>query len=466
MKKDRKHLLYIIAVFILLLIPFAGMSFWATNETAEKTKMVPFPQVMKDGKLNVNFFTGLGNYFEDHFAFREYFVTANAKLRGEILGSGAGDDVIIGKNDWLYYNGVIDDFLGKEQLTDRQLYMIARNLKQMQQYCLNHGSQFLFAAPPNKSSVYPENMPDRYLKSDSSNYSRLFPILKDEGVHAIDLQQIFSKESDQLYYKRDTHWNNQGAMLAYQKIMEAFDLPHETYLNVPAEKEQSHLGDIDIMRYPKAAEAEETTIYPEFFDTADDVTDYMAPWIETSNAGKTNQLLMYRDSFGEQLLPFMAGEFQQSFFTRYVPYNLLDVKELQPTHVVIERAERTLPKLLEDISIMEGVPEDIKSGPQIETNSAMDVKKSGDYYLFTGTADKDYIKEKTCIYLTVRDAKGNSSSYEAMYVKKKDTEGYQLYLSSSQLLTDQVHISVAAVTGDDVKIVLSRELNLPEIKEK
>ena len=85
MKKKIWYLIYIAAVLIFVLIPFAGMSVAATNETTENKELVEFPELRREGTWNSNFLGDLGVYFEEHFAFRQELVAANALLRGRII---------------------------------------------------------------------------------------------------------------------------------------------------------------------------------------------------------------------------------------------------------------------------------------------------------------------------------------------------------------------------------------------
>ena len=110
MKKKIWYLIYIAAVLIFVLIPFAGMSVAATNETTENKELVEFPELRTDGTWNPHFLGDLGVYFEEHFAFRQELVAANALLRGRLLGVSASDQVLVGKDGWLYYTGTLDDY--------------------------------------------------------------------------------------------------------------------------------------------------------------------------------------------------------------------------------------------------------------------------------------------------------------------------------------------------------------------
>ena len=170
-------------------------------------------------------------------------------------------------------------------------------------------------------------MPYYYQKGDESNLEMLTERFQQEEISYIDLYEAFQEKEEVLYFQRDSHWNNQGALLAYRNFMEKVGKDYETYLNAPFDVEKVHSGDLDEMLFPKAVQKEDDY----FYDTAsnfvyvNEVKDNMDSWIETENPNAIGSILMYRDSFGERLLPFVAGEFEKGYFSRLVPYNLLHI---------------------------------------------------------------------------------------------------------------------------------------------
>lgn len=41
----KRYLIYIIFVWVILMIPFAGMTFWPTTTTSENTELAKWPEV-------------------------------------------------------------------------------------------------------------------------------------------------------------------------------------------------------------------------------------------------------------------------------------------------------------------------------------------------------------------------------------------------------------------------------------
>lgn len=452
----------IVVVFILL-IPFAGMTFWATNETTENTVLAEWPHLVEKGEWNQDYLADMGTYFEDHFAFRQNFVTANALIYGKVFGTSATDQVVVGEDDWLYYSGTLDDYSGKNLLSQREQYAVVHNLKTIQEYVESKGSQFVLMIAPNKNSLYDENMPYYYQEGSETNLDILSEMLKEAGVSYLDLYELLDEQEEVLYFKRDSHWNNKGAVLVYNAMMNRFEKSHETYLNVPYTLEKIHSGDLDEMLYPLAVELEEEYVYDKArnYSYLTDVVDDMDDWIETENQEKDGTLLMYRDSFGESLLPFLADEFGKGYFSRLVPYNLTQVELYQADYVVIERVERRISAFAEEAPIMNALQTENVLGLEAKTDTTLNLEKNASYFLISGQVDENYISEDTEIFVSIRNNETMETiTYVPFYTITEDGDGngYQMYLNDTLFPeSDSVHINVIVQNAGENRIVVSKD---------
>ena len=99
------------------------------------------------------------------------------------------------------------------------MFNAVSNIKAMEKYVEGKGKKFVLTIAPNKNTLYPENMPNNYKKvSEKNNLSKLEKVLKKEKINYVDLKSVFKNEDEVLYLKRDSHWNNKGALLAYNSI--------------------------------------------------------------------------------------------------------------------------------------------------------------------------------------------------------------------------------------------------------
>ncbi len=451
---NRKGLLFfIVLVFVVLLVPLAGMNFWATTETTENTPLAEIPSAFtEENKPNLYYLSDWGNYFEDRFAFRPHLVTANALLHSKIFGQSATDQVVIGKDGWLFYGGTLSDYQGKNLLSQRDWFCLIHNLQLMQEYIEGQGSHFLLTIAPNKNSLYGKYMPSRYSKGELKNIDVLSEKLQEGGINYIDLYELFKKNKTPLYFKKDSHWHNKGAVLAYRVFMEAMGKKHETYLNVPCIEKKIHVGDLEEMLYPKATEPENDYVYQKERKFQCETTDYMTEWIETTNSEKEQTLLMYRDSFGESLLPFLAEEFNKGYFSRLVPYHLTQTEYYRPDYVIIERVERRLSSFAEEAPIMPAPKRENRLSLKTETKSEATIKTEGSYLSVGGTVDKSLIHEESKILVEIISADGKRNTYEPFYLTEN---GFQLYLKEETVPVGTLQINILTELSNQSVIICS-----------
>ena len=452
MKKKAASLFYVGIVLALCLLPLLGMGFASVEQTTENRDLAEWPKLVTKGGLNTGYLEGIGTWFTDRFAFRQELVTADARLRGSVFGVSAEDDVIFGRNGWLYYEATLDDYQHKNPVSERMLFNMAHNTALMQEYTESLGRTFVFTIAPNKNTLYGDNMPARYKHTveAQSDMERLVPWLEREKVNYVDLYALFAGRDDVLYYARDSHWNQEGALMVYNALLDACGKAHETWADREAEPVSDYLGDLNLMLYPLGAEPEPDLSYQKYFtwsySQGDDVED---DFIRTVCPSGSQNLLMYRDSFGNSLLPYMAEAFSQATFSKQVPYPMTDLINSSPDIVIVEKVERHLPTLGSVPPLMSGLRRTLSEEPvPAESDTAVRLTKEGSYWKLTGVADEKYLDTDSRIFVEVGDG-ANSGVYEAFCVDaavngRSSDYGFILYLSEIMLDGSSFDVRVIA----------------------
>lgn len=470
MKNKKFCWIYLSCVLVLLVLPFAAMSVAPTMETTENKKLAELPQLFENGKWNFQFLSDCGTYFEDHFAFRQELVGGNAKLISEIFQTSVTEKVVYGTEGWLYYNGTLDDYQGTNLLSERSLFNIAHNLSMMQGMTEAMGAQFYYTIAPNKNTLYDEHMPYYYSRGTESNLENLIPYLEEEQVHYIDLKNTFEKEDEILYLKRDSHWNNKGAVLAYNTLLDAMGRKHEDYSDVICEQREDYIGDLNKMMFPVGAEPEKNYYYfkPDTYEYINDADNVEDDLIEAKNTSGSGSILVYRDSFGNTLFPLLANEFEDTYFTKLLPYSLSDVAAYQPDYVLVERVERRIASVIEKPPIMQGPSVTIFSEQEAETDTTINVKESGSYLVIEGTIDPEYLETKSRIYVSVYPSgQPDGKAYEAFGVltdpnnQQKNCDcGYQLYLMEKNVPADTDYDIEIITVGEKGSCTVAKRTNI------
>ena len=343
---------------------------------SEKRKLARLPFLELNLKSLTDFPDGFEKYYNDHFGLREKFVLAYNFLYFKILRKSNLPSVTVGPGEWLFYNseGVLLDYLGLMQHQPDQYEIWKRTLEDRQEWFVKQGILYLFAVAPSKMMIYPEKLPDRVRKKAGTPVlDELEQYLAKSSTFTgyVDLRSdlLEAKQKQQVYFRTDTHWNPDGAYVAYLSIMERIKEWFPDVRIVPQsslKKNPSiHSGDICIsmnLANIISEEADKTEISPAC--TTEDyvkMREFVHPnsefagnanYLPIKNGCKGNPVkaLIIHDSFGLFLRPYFNETFGEVIYSHYV--DLKDLKGLikteKPDVVIDVRTARNLYGMLEE----------------------------------------------------------------------------------------------------------------------
>lgn len=470
--KKSASIVYVAVCLFLCTLPFAGMLVARTDVTTENRTLAEFPQIQEEGKWNIDYLQEAGDYFEDHFAFRSLLVTMDSVIQSKIFGVSNMDTVLAGKDGWLYYTATLNDYLGTDTLSERGVYNMVHNISLLQQYVEERGAKFLLTIPPNKNSLYGENMPyyagDKV--SDVNNITLLKPELEKYEISYEDLFTVFSESNETLYLRQDSHWNHKGAVLAYNTILNRLSLEHETYETIENVRTKTTYGDLNKMLYPLDFAPEWDYSYKKemtyrYVTETESVED---AWIETENADGEGSLLMFRDSFGNTLLPLMADTFQTGYFTKSQPYAIESyIERYHPEYVIVEKVERNIVDFAKEPPIMTGPVVTIEAQAEaVETSTEIVMAESEydtAYWEIKGQIDSAYMKPDMKIYVHMEVGE-TITDYEAFTVTTSDSDnGYLLYIPKKQLMEEDIRLEILTESDGKLQSVATKQFQRSEL---
>ena len=466
----RRNLAYIALMLCICMLPSAGMLlFGPTVETRENRTLAKWPGLTDESgrRLNVRLLSEAGEWVTDHFALKNEMVTANAAVRADVFHVSASDKVILGREGWLYYASSLDDYRGANLMSRRALFNLAHTMGMTARLLEKKGISFLFAAAPNKNTIYPDFMPyyDRAVVSDRRNLDALGRLLAEEEVPFADLKTLLQEqaadmeEGQYLYHKRDSHWTSLGAAMAMDAMLTKLGKIHAGLDAMPWHTEKDFEGDLDRMLFPLAVTPDEEVYFDraEAFAYVTDTESTFDPWIRTINPSREGSLMMYRDSFGNAMVPLFAQEYENAYFSRGEPSNMTNLADLGIDTVIILRAERFLPEMAGVPPLIEAEPV-LPDRPVIEAQGAdaadassllLSVRQDSGLYRLTGALPQDVLEDDAGIYIQVN----GEICYEAFpccietYEGISDT-GFAINLSPLRLIPGVDRIGILVETGE------------------
>lgn len=461
---NKKALSFVAICLVMCMIPSVGMLFFPTEKSTENKPMAESPEILTDdGKLNISVLQDCGDYFNDRIALRNQMIFADAKIQTGLFSESNINSVIYGKNGWLYYSSTLDDYLCRNTMSERELFNLAHNLSIVEDYLSNRDIDFVFTVPPNKNTLYGENMP--YYCSDkvnsAHNAKRLKSYLEKEGVSYLDLFDLFEAQNETLYLMRDSHWNMKGACLAYNSVMDFLNKEHNDYKNTKPVIEKTANGDLNKMLYSFYGKTEDNYSYglAQNYTYVNDVSGVDDGWIVTENKSGNGTLLMFRDSFADTLIPFISNEFKTAYYSKGLP-NAFEryIEQDVPDCVVIEKVERNITDYLNTPPILTPPTGELPANITIaNTNSDVTAEEclyDTNYFTVSGTVDSERITDTSEILVGVGD-----TLYRAYHTGEN---GFVLYLKKSDFAEDSLSVDVFAVDGENSARMLSASLALPK----
>ena len=366
------------AAFILfLLVPLLLFLFGPKKEisTAEKRKLADFPHPGTDIAELSRFPADFDAYYNDHFGLRDQLVKFNNALFLRLFKVSPSNAVVQGKNGWFFYTGegVLEDFFGQREADLVALEKYGSVLTDRRDWLAGLGVRYLFVPVPNKIGIYQENLPKRVRGNRGrSFYEQFFPFLTEDTDFrdTIDLYTYFQekKQEWEVYFKTDTHWNNDGAMLAYNRIMihcrRWFPNLQPIREKDIVRKNVQYSGDLAIMLNQKGRVTEEVPIvslkdpcasgknnrHPASLkELKTSITDDVRRLpVENGCPDKELTALVIHDSFGRFLHRYFNEDFKKVIYSQFISFNDLQgliIKE-QPDIVIDLWVARNLHRAL------------------------------------------------------------------------------------------------------------------------
>ncbi len=452
----KKYFVFFYNVLFLVLCAVPGIMLFFTSseeDTSENRRLAEKPELSdENGKFNRDWNTQVQAYVSDHFGFRRKLVEWDSALKAELFHVSAEEDVIIGKDEWLFYTPTLNDYLGRATVSELGLNNIIYNLELMQTYAESKDSYMLTAIVPNKNTIYPMYMPDyeRNFGTDG-NLNQLQSLLSNSNVHYVNLSEALKKEAESqnwalpIYYQRDTHWNAIGALIGYRTIMEHSGYPYQNFSEASYCIEKNHKGDLQNMLFPNSEVLDENAVYDIDFDflyqghhiDANDIT------INTVNSNGTGSLLMFRDSFGEAVIPYFSQNFKNVRYSRARPNPLYHLKNDHFDLVILEIVERNIAWLQKEAPVHSAVKADFV--PEADEQGSAECfidRETSPYIQFYGTVQlPENLKTAPEYIFTLTNSTGQVYAYQAYHCYEADKlnsseildNGWSLYISETEL---------------------------------
>jgi hypothetical protein len=269
-------------------------------------------------------------YVADHFPIRRHLIGVLNRLR-MLAGVSGSNRVIVGRDGWLFFDD--DTHLGAARgdppMSGPEIRTWLINLAGRTEYLRVRGTPYLVVTPPVKETIYPQVGPAWYRGPSRDRPAMFLPRLAQasgagEVIYLHPELAAATKAGQKTFSLHDTHWTGYGAYAGYVGLMTRLHamgltegpLPFSDFQRAP----NIGKGPRDLALMLGVSSFVDLD-YPHFDTRPGLVTgqtsylsakqDWTGPQVvDTDKAGKP-VLLMTRDSFSNELLPFLLPHFSR-----------------------------------------------------------------------------------------------------------------------------------------------------------
>jgi hypothetical protein len=311
-------------------------------------------------------------YVNDNFSFREPLLKLFHHLHFYVFKvSPHPDQTLVGREGWYFMSGKEKDiYEGRLNFTDetKKAFLSEWNRRKLIADSLDIGLYWVIA--PMKHYVYPEHLPFNIHKNETRRVNELCAFMEDNipGLVIDPMSGMLDfKESTKLFYQLDNHWNERSGYIATGILMDrikkdypdlAFDslpfiewkdsLVHAgIHHNVIGIESLSEIRQVPVIPNPRSVVA------PEYEFPLP--LGFAYPWeFERRFTSDTTQsklrVLFIRDSFGNQMVPFVKEMFSETVF-------IFDAWQYEMDEAILEQVKPDILIYLTSEPLLESVLE-------------------------------------------------------------------------------------------------------------
>ena len=303
-------------------------------------------------------------------------MVAKSRIK-EGAGPLTSHNVYIGKNDFMFMGETFPDSECTNLFNEHTLKRIASLAEKRREWAEENGKKFYILVCPDKATVYWDYLPSGLERAETTRLDQFISYMSENSeVPVIDVREELTaareEYGDELYYNYDTHWNSNGAFVAYTKMMKRIqeDFPsavlyrkndfnvkyYETYM-----KDMPYYlgyydsyydeGPVYSLKFGPAAvltEKESDGNYGQYIfceEWEDGYRDNLIHMKFKSKNESAPSLYMMRDSYAVSLVPFLKESFSESSFDWTYDFSCDEILDSGADVVVFEIVEKALDNL-------------------------------------------------------------------------------------------------------------------------
>ncbi len=351
-RPNLRSLIFLIVCAALLIAPL-GLTDWHAQGALknERRKRSEWPTLPRSAAEWKDFPEQYNQALQDRVGLRDQAREAWAAIHYFLLSESVDPRVIVGQGPWLFYadkpppeHGHVDevaDAVESELMPSEKLESVLEKIQSRYQWALEHGVVYRLAVAPNKTTLYREYAPawmtPRGRGRPVNQLEQAFQGRFGEAQPWLNLEPALRpvRDSTNIFYLTDTHWNELGAYHGVAAIMQnlAPELPG---------LRQPRLEDFSIQwaTWSRFDLARMLGLPSRLHENRPFFTP--KPDIDLPDFQRNMKVLVYSDSFGGVCEPIWKAYFPNSEFHIFRRFDRKEIEAEQAKLVLSIMVERNL----------------------------------------------------------------------------------------------------------------------------
>ncbi|MDE5772558.1 MAG: hypothetical protein K2I06_13195 [Ruminococcus sp.] len=206
--------LMIIFIFSFLILTVIEKK--SDKSVSENRSLAPMPHLSLESLSDGSYGRELEAYMADHFAYRDKWVSAKAKIESDMC-----ENIV---------NGV---YVGDDRLLDADIskrHISEKNVNAINKFTKNYSGTVYFTAVPTSSGVYGDVLPEYLLSNTEKNQIDCLYSSLNESIRKIDTYNILKMLNESyIYYRNDTKLTSYGAYYVYRTVIQKLGFQPSAY---------------------------------------------------------------------------------------------------------------------------------------------------------------------------------------------------------------------------------------------
>lgn len=187
----------------------------------ENRWLAVIPRFSFQSFVDGDYLSGVNDYINDHFAFRDIFLKLNSWWEISVMGKKENNDVYIGRDGYLFE---------KFDFGENEKENISNNIEYISEFAEKMNGKNIpvyFMLIPNSIYINKDKLPENV---ETPNQKNIIDLAYNQINNTININVVDSLEnenkSSQLYFKTDHHMNSDGAYVAYKEFCKTAKLQY------------------------------------------------------------------------------------------------------------------------------------------------------------------------------------------------------------------------------------------------